>query len=111
MKPFANVRYQSRVDIVAAEAHDHASCYTNYTRSKKEAGGDGGREYDENDVLYEIAEKAAYELFDRIRNVIIPNKTIVPVASLTERLDASRSRQGQALKTSARKNIRRMLES
>ena len=94
------------------EAHDHASCYTNYTRNKKEAGGDGGREYDENDVLYEIAEKAAYEeLFDRIGNVIIPNKTIVPVASLTERLDASMSRQEQALKTSARKNMRRRLES
>ena len=55
-------------------------------------------------MLSEIAEKAACEeLFDRIRNVINPKEIIVPVASLKERLDASMSRHGQALKISARK--------
>lgn len=97
-------------DIVAAEAHYHASCYRNYTRSKGEASAE--KEECDEDVLYEEAEKVAYaELLDRIRDVIIPNKIIVPVTSLTESLDASMSRQGQALKTSAKKNIRRRLES
>ena len=60
---------------------------------------------------YDVAESVAYaELFAYIRNVIIPNKIITPVACLTERLESAMSRQNQVLSISAKKNIRRRLE-
>ena len=105
-------------DIVAAEAHYHASCYKSYTNIKTKEGDHAGDKEVENssqvtDMLsYEVAEVEAYvQLFHYIRNEVIPNKEVVPVVQLTEKLEAFMSSKGEALKTASKKNIRRRLES
>ena len=80
-------------DIVAAEAHYHASCYKSYTNIKtKEGDHVGDQEVETN-------------------SRVIPNKEVVPVVQLTEKLEAFMSSKGEALKTTSKKNIRRRLES
>lgn len=105
-------------DIVATEAHYHASCYKSYTNIKtKERDHVGDKEVENSsqvtDMLsYEVAEVEAYvQLFHYIRNKVIPHKKVVPVAQLTEKLEAFMSSKGEALKTATKKNIRRKLES
>lgn len=105
-------------DTVAAEAHYHASCYKSYTNIKtKEHDHVGDKEVENlsqvTDMLsYEVAEVEAYvQLFHYIRNQVIPHKKIVPVAQLTEKLEAFMSSKGEALKTASKMNIRKRLES
>jgi len=105
-------------DIVAAEAHYHASCYKSYTNIKtKERDHVGDKEVDNwsqvTEMLsYEVAKVEEYvQLFHYIRNEVIPHKKVVPVAQLTEKLEAFMSSKGEALKTATTKNIRRRLES
>ena len=105
-------------DIVAAEAHYHASCYKSYTNIKtKERDHVGDNEVVNSsqvtDMLsYEVAEVEAYvQLFHYIRNEVIPHKKVILVAQLTEKLEAFMSSKGEALKTASKKNIRRRLES
>ena len=63
-------------------------------------------------LSYEVAEVEAYvQLFHYIRNEVIPNKKVIPVAQLTEKLETFMSSKGEALKTASKKNIRRRLES
>ena len=58
-------------------------------------------------LLYEVAEVEAYaQLFHYIRNKVIPNKMVVPVAQLTEKLETFMSCKGEVLKTATKKNIR-----
>ena len=92
--------------IVAAEAHYHHSCYKNYTRIKtKECEHKGERKGGD-----QMIDREAYaNLFEYIRTDIIPNKKIVPITCLTAKL-VSFMPSG-ALNESARKNIRRRLES
>ena len=105
-------------DTVAAEAHYHASCYKSYTNIKtKERDYVGDKEVENSsqvtDMLsYEVAEVEGYvQLFHYIRNEVIPHKKVVPVAQLTEKLEAFMSSKGEALKSATNKNIRRRLES
>ena len=77
-------------DIVAAEAHYHASCYKSYTNIKPKQGDHLGDKEVENssqvtDMLsYEVTEVEAYvQLFHYIRNKVIPNKEVVPVAGIS----------------------------
>ena len=105
-------------DIVAAEAHYHASCYKSYTNIKtKERDHVSDNEVVNSsqvtDMLsYEVAEVEAYvQLFHYIRNEVIPHKKVILVAQLTEKLEAFMSSKGEALKTASKKNIRRRLES
>ena len=105
-------------DIVAAEAHYHASCYKSYANIKtKEHDHLDGKEVENTTeitgtLLYEVAEVGAYaQLFHYIRNEVIPNKMVVPVAQLTEKLETFMSCKGEVLKTATKKNIRRRLES
>lgn len=103
-------------DTVAAEAHYHASCYKSYTNIKT-SDHVGDKEVENlsqvTDMLsYEVAEVEAYvQLFHYIRNQVIPHKKIVPVAQLTEKLEAFMSSKGEALKTASKMNIRKRLES
>lgn len=104
-------------DIVAAEAHYHASCYKSYTNlSKFKTLESNKKEVDESDLnenlSYEVAEVEAYaNLFSYIRNVTLLEGKIVPVAKLTEMLDVFMSSKGKALRISAKKNIRRRFET
>jgi len=102
-------------DIVAAEAHHHASCYRNYTRVKetvKEPNVETEEDLDP-DEQYRHIEKAAYEsLFEHIRTNIIPDKQIVTVASLTHQIETFMISSGiEHLHDSTKKHIRRKLES
>ena len=103
---------------MAAEAHYHASCYKSYTNIKtKEHDHLNSKEVENTTeitgtLLYEVAEVGAYaQLFHYIRNEVISNKMVVPVAQLTEKLEAFISCKGEVLKTATKKNFRRRLES
>ena len=103
-------------DIVAAGAHYHASCYKSYTNIKEHDHLDG-KEVDNTTEItgihsYEVAEIDAYkQLFHFIRNEVIQNKVVVPVAQLTEKLAEFMFSKGEVLKTATKKNIRRKLET
>ena len=99
-------------DIVATEAHYHASCYKSYTNIKtKEHDYVGDKEVENSsqvtDMLsYEVAEVEAYvQLFHYIRNEVIPHKKVVPVAQLTEKLEAFMSSKGELSKLPQRRTI------
>ena len=98
-------------DIVAAEAHYHLSCYKNYTRVKKK--GCKHSERMSEDDAYQMVEREAFaDLFEHIRTVVIPSKKIVPVSSLTTKLESSMLSGGIiSIRDSTRKHIRRRLES
>ena len=105
-------------DIVATEAHYHASCYRSYTNIKtKKRDHVGDKEVDNSSQVtempsYEVAEVEAYaQLFHYIRNEVIPHKKVVPVAQLAQNLEAFMLSKGEALKTATKKNIRKRLES
>ncbi|XP_053122764.1 uncharacterized protein LOC128332482 [Hemicordylus capensis] len=104
-------------DLVASGTHYHASCYKGYTRekTKNQDNIDEDGQEDENDVeeLYRKAEREAFlELFQYIRTVIIPNKDVVVMTTLTSKLETFlQSRGVPALKDSTKKHMRRKLES
>ena len=124
LRQYATLNNDSRVlaitsrDIVAAEAHYHATCYKSYTNIKtKERDHVGDKEEENSKEItdmnsYEVDEGEAYvQLFHYIRNEVIPDKMVLPIAQLTEKLAAFMSSKGEALKTATKKNIRRRLES
>lgn len=112
----ANILAVTR-DIVAAEAQYHVSCYKNYTRVKKIEHDCKDKNEKENetdgDELYQSVEREAYEdLFKYIRTDIISNKKIVPITSLTTKLESFMWSGGvEHLHDSTRKHICRKLES
>ena len=94
-------------DIVAAEAHYHASCYKLYTVKIRDSEC---HETDE-DAIYKIIEREAYkELFVYIRSEIIPYKKIVPVTFLANKLESLMSCNVEFMNDSTKKHIRRNLE-
>ncbi|KAG0714704.1 hypothetical protein GWK47_001513 [Chionoecetes opilio] len=100
-------------DIVAAEAHYHASCYRNYTRNKEDSNENEEEKVTDEFILYHKVEGEAYqELFEYIREDIIPNKRIIPVTSLTTKLESLMLSGGvNLLKDSTKKNMHRRLKS
>lgn len=105
-------------DIVAAEAHYHVSCYKNYTRdvaktpgSEKEIGTAKDNQTDKSSHLNQVVDNAFENLFQYIRSDIIPNKKIVPVTSLTEKLESFIPDGVAQIPKSTRKHIRRTLET
>jgi len=96
-------------DIVAAEAHYHTSCYRNYTRDNENEEEKETHEF----ILYHKVEGEAYEeLFEYIRADIIPNKRLIPVTSLTTKLESLMLSGGvNLLKDSTKKNMHRRLKS
>ena len=94
-------------EIVAAEAHYHRLCYRNYTRAKSEhEGGDSSN-------LYQKIEKESHaRLFEYIRTDIFPSKKIVPIASLTAKLESFMLASGiEQMHDSTKKHIHRKLVS
>lgn len=100
-------------DIVAAEAHYHTSCYRNYTRNKEDSNENEEEKVADEFILYHKVEGEAYkELFEYIRADIIPNKRIIPVTSLTTKLESLMVSGGvNLLKDSTKKNMHRRLKS
>ena len=96
---------------ILAEAHYHCSCYKIYTKVKTKE-----REHEcektDREEWYQIVEKEAYaNLFDYIRTDIIPSKKIVPVTSLTMKLEFFMLSGGiELLRDSTRKHIHRTLK-
>lgn len=59
-----------------------------------------------------VEREAFADLFEHIRTVVIPSKKIVPVSSLTTKLESSMLSGGIiSIRDSTRKHIRRRLES
>ena len=88
---------------MAAEAHYHRSCYRNYKRSTAR-----NKELDtseENHDLYGDMEHDSYgDLVKCIKTSVIPNKQIVPFASLTNKLQSIMKLKGvQEVKDSTKK--------
>ena len=80
-------------DIVTAEAHYHVSCYKNYTRdgTKIPVYKDESNRENEKDgsELYQAIEKEAYRnLLEYIRTDVIPSKKVIPMTSLTSKLES-----------------------
>lgn len=93
LRKFATLKGDEKIlaltsrDMVAAEAHYHCSCHKIYTKVKTKESGEPESEY--QDECYQIVEQEAYaNLFDYIRTDIIPSKKIVPVTSLTMKLES-----------------------
>ena len=80
-------------DLVVAEAHYHGSCYRNYARSTA-----GNKELDtseENHNLYGDMEHDSYgDLVKDIKTTVITYKQIVPLASLTNKLQSAMKLKG-----------------
>ena len=94
-------------DVVAAEAHYHRSCYRNYTRTNTKT-----KEIDtseENRNHYSEVEQESYEeLIRYIKVSVIPNQQIVPLTSLTEKLQSIMILKGiHEVKDYTKKNIKR----
>jgi len=97
-------------DIVAAEAHYHASCYRDYTRPAPGLDTEPAPSQ-ENDIYLEKQDESYAELFHYIRTDIVPNKQIVRVTTLTEKLRTMMSARGiHSLTESTKKHLRRKLE-
>ena len=85
-------------DIVAAEAHYHFSCYRNYTRGVKTKQPDQEKRYEK------VEGEALANLFDYIRRDIIPSKKVLPLASLTSKLESFMSAENENLRDSTKKH-------
>lgn len=100
-------------DIVAAEAHYHKSCYKNYTRkTKKSQESRTSKNENEYEKAYNEVESEAYDdLFTFIRNEMLPDKLIVPVATLAARMENFMHSRGYRMNESTKKHIKRRLDS
>ena len=97
-------------DIVAAEAHYHASCYRDYTRPAPGLETEPAPSQ-ENDIYLEKQDESYAELFHYIRTDILPNKQIIRITTLTEKLRMMMSARGiHSLTESTKKHLRRKLE-
>lgn len=99
-------------DIVAAEAHYHNTCYRNYTRITGKECETTYKEENESEIAYKRIESEAHaDLFMFIRNEMLPNKQIVPVATLTTRMENFMKSRGFNINESTKKHIKRKLLS
>lgn len=98
-------------DIVAAEAHYHKSCYRDYTRPAYAYASKQIDAPEENLQHYSKIECDSYDdLITFIRSSIIPNKQIVTLVTLTDKLQSIMISKGIAeLKDSTRKHVKRNL--
>ena len=100
-------------EIVAEEAHYHASCYRNYTRVKannQEIATDSVA-LDDNDDYKSVETTALRLLYKFIRIDLFSNPRIVPLHDLTLKVVAFISDEGVVVKQSTRTHLRRKLES
>ena len=99
-------------DIVAAEAHYHRSCYRNYTRKALHDKEIGSATRDESESAYNKVQSDAYDnLFSYIRNEMLPDRLIIPVATLVCRMENFMQDRSFKIRDSDKKHIRRRLES
>ena len=97
------------MDIVATEGHYHHSCYTNYTRKflKPKEIGSATKGVSEFESAYIKVQSDAYgDLFSFIRNEMLPDRVIVPVAKLLCRIENFMQVRGFKIRDSDKKHIR-----
>ena len=100
-------------DLVAAEGHYHRTCYRTYTMNMTKADEQSENEDDAHDpdIVYANAyAKAERELFLYIRNELMVKPDIVSMTDMTSRLGNSLHAEGQTIKQSSKKHLRRALE-
>ena len=95
-------------DIVAAEAHYHRSCYREYTRPVKLSETN---QQESPSPYAEVQTRAFNELLNYIRDDVIPNKNIIPLAKLSSRMEDVIRNGGLDITASTKKNIRRRLQN
>lgn len=89
-------------DLVTAEAHYHKSYYKNFTRYT--ARNNELDTSEENHDLDDDMEHDFYDLVEYIKTSVIPNKQIVPFASLTNKFQSIMKLKGvQEVKDSTKK--------
>lgn len=97
-------------DMVAAEANYHRSCYRNYTRTTTTSCEELHTPEDCFDDYSEVERDSYDDLLKFIRNSILPNKQIVPMKSLADKLQSIMKSKGiQQVKDSTKKHIKRNL--
>lgn len=99
-------------DMVAAEAHYHRSCYKKYTNATATSSNNKHDiEGDQEEKHYkEIEEESYKELIKFFKTSIIPNKQVIPVSSLKDKLVASIKSKGiKEVKESSKTHIKRNL--
>ena len=102
--------WQLLVDIVAAEAHYHPSCYRDYTRENQERNIE--ETADPESDYKEVETEAFLELLQYIRTEMIPKKEVIPISTLRERLEnLIKAKGAKELKESTTKHLHRRLES
>ena len=97
-------------DIVAAEAHYHLTCYSDYTRVKtapQQCTDTAG----EDNSYEEIESKAFEELFDCMRNDLLVHPQVMKMASLMDKLISKMKDCGmEVIKDSTKKHITRKIK-
>ena len=98
-------------DLVAAEGHDHSTCYSRYTNVKESDKGKESEEDDDSD--YVKAESSALSrMFDYIRNDLFKNNDVIELSRLSEMLRGWILESGvKEVKLSTTKHIRRKLNN
>lgn len=115
IRDVANARFDSRIlaitarDIVAAEAHYHASCYKAYTRPEK---SDSKAVISKEDMHYQVCEISALEsVYQSIRNDLFLNPRILCLTNITSKFITSMNSLGiHTVSQSSIKHFRRNLE-
>ena len=99
------------INLLCCNERTQVSC-KNYTKVKKKVFKDDDERVSEDDTYQMIEREAFADIFKHIRTVVIPNKKIVSVSSLTAKLESSMISGGiKYIRDSTRKHIRRRLES
>jgi hypothetical protein len=94
-------------EIVAAEAHYHASCYKGYV--KEQSSKDSTEGQTEDDYKNKV-EAAMALLYKYIRGDLLSNPRIIPLTDLTSKLASFLNDNGVEIRDSTKNHLRRILE-
>lgn len=95
-------------DIIAAEAHYHKTCYRNYTRPR-ESQENTSQDQEESSTLVE--NQVFQDFYEYVRSQVIDSQVVATMVGLTEELERLMKSRGLEVSVSAKKHLRRMLET
>jgi len=100
-------------DLVAAEAHYHASCYKLYTKMKSQKYDicPSSNTDETVDAYTQVESQAMNAVFQYVRNEVIQAKKVILLGALLSQVKNFISLNGQNFKVSTRKSLRRRLEA
>ena len=114
IRDVANLKSDGRIlsltsrDIVAAEAHYHASCYKAYV--KEQPAIDKSNEQTENPYKSEV-DVALVDLYKYIRSDLFSKPRIIPLTDLTSKLESILSEKGVEVSDSTKNHLSRNLKT